>query len=727
MIPVPDISQTYPKKSLKLDSRFVVGEGNARDLSSDANTGTLVTGRALALDGTGDHLDGGSIAAHAFTGSFTVSLWAKSSSATEQTFAMKFSGGSTGYQVTLRADQNPAYWQLSIADSTGWTHARARETDSGIPAALDDGVWRHITLRANNGTLEGYVNGVIGGETDTYENSTAIGTSGQRFTIGGNYATPPAKLVNGSMCGLKVWNVALSAAQILEQYNNPEQVLPTGASASNLISYWPLADYGHHRQATVDSDTDGDYTDETTSQNGCYFMDLGTAKSNAEASNGHISVAQSPPCPQLGLMPSISRRFFDGENDHYTGGNGMTQSSGLAISAWVIPFSDAGVCVIETANDGNTRTAITIPTTGQAQFQHFAGSGYFGKADDGGVSYAGKLTHIVGCYDGTGWDTDGMKLYVNGSEKTSTSITVFGTQGSDSTAIGARFVAGGSPSGEFDGHIVSIAVWGDDISAAEVTELYNGGPEFDPLSDSGNYASSGDLSHYWKLNNAYTVQDLKGSKDLTRVGGTEMTTIPEGATPGLTVFGSTEEKRADNAVINLDGYSYVTIPHDVNLNPDMSDGFTVSVWAKMRNLGNGASTPILDKDTSHERWHLRIRDDTSDAIQFNFGDGSASTDVGYGNLTDNDWHHYVFVLNTSGSAWTTARMYKDGAHISSADADISARTADTPGTDALTIGSIGTTAMFDGAVAYPKIYARSLSENEAKLLYASGLRVVRGL
>tara|TARA_R100001198_G_C5235995_1_gene213913 strand:- start:362 stop:2458 length:2097 start_codon:yes stop_codon:yes gene_type:complete len=682
------------------------------DLSDNRNTGTIVSGRALSLDGTGDSLDGGSIAAHVFTGSFTVSLWAKTSSATEQTFAMKFSGGSTGYQVTLRADQNPAYWQCSIADSTGWTHARARETDSGIPAALDDGVWRHITLRGNNGTLEAYVDGVIGGETDTYENTTALGTSAQRFTIGGNYASTPSKLVTGSMCGLKVWNVALSAAQILEQYNNPEQVLPAGASAANLISYWPLHDYDNTSPNSLD---------------GLYFMDLGTAKSNAKASNCGMDRKEGTPCPQLGLMPSLSRRFFDGSNDWYTGGNGIAQSSGLAISAWVIPFNNSGAVILETANDGNSRTGLAIHPTGKAQFQHYAGSGYFGKADDGGVSYEGKLMHIVGCYDGTGWDTDAMKLYVNGSEKTSTAINTAGLNGSDATGVGAGFIAGGSPDKKFLGHIVSIAVWGDDISAAEVTEIYNGGPEFDPLSDSGNYASSGDLSHYWKLNNAYTVQDLKGSKDLTRVGGTEMTVIPEGATPGLTVFGGTEEKRADNAVINLDGHSYVSIPHDVSLNPDMSEGFTVSVWAKMRNLGNGASTPIFDKDTSNDRWYLRIRDDASDAIQFNFGDGSGNSDVGYGNLTDNDWHHYVFVLNTSGSAWTTARMYKDGAHISSADADISARNADTPGTDALTIGSTGTTASFDGAVAYPKIYARSLSENEVKLLYSSGLRVVGGL
>jgi hypothetical protein len=709
MISIPDISQTYPKTSLTLDSRFVVGEGNARDLSGDSNTGTLVSGRALLLDGSADWLNGGSIAAHVFTGSFTVSFWAKTSSATEQQFLIKY-GYPKGYGIALRSDQNPAYWEGKVADGNGWQTAKATEGDTGISGTFDDGAWRHITMQANNGTLSFFVNGVAGQTTDTYDNSTPLALDGSRFTIGGNQVATPASHPTASMLGLKVWNIALSAAQILEQYSNPEQVLPTGASAANLISYWPLSDY---------QNPSGD------SLNGLYFMDLGTAKSHALATGCAMDRKEQPPCPQLGLMPSTSRRFFDGANDHYTGGNGVTQSSGLAISAWVIPFSDSGMAIFETAQDGNTRTGLVIPSTGKAQFQHFAGSGYFGKADDGGVSYAGKLTHIVACYDGTGWDTDGMKLYVNGSEKTSTSISSFGTQGSDSTAIGARFVAGGSPSGEFDGHILSIATWGDDITAAEVTELYNGGPEFDPLSDSGNYASSGDLSHYWKMNNAYTVQDLKGSKDLTRVGGTEMTVIPEGATAGTTLFGSTEEKRADNAVINLDGHSYVTIPHDVNLNPDVSEGFTVSVWIKYRNLGSGASTPVFDKDTGNDRWHLRIRDDSSDIYQLNFADGSGSTDVNGNAIADNDWHHIVYTLASDGSDWTTGTYYRDGASVSTTD--ISARGADTPGTDALTIGSIGTTSSFNGAISYPKIYARVLAANEIKLLYSSGLRVVGGL
>ena len=157
----------------------------------------------------------------------------------------------------------------------------------------------------------------------------------------------------------------------------------------------------------------------------------------------------------------------------------------------------------------------------------------------------------------------------------------------------------------------------------------------------------------------------------------------------------------------------------------MSEGFTCSVWFKMRNLTNGASTPIFDKDGGNDRWYLRIRDDSSDTIQFNFGDGSGTTDITGSALTDNDWHHCVVTLATSGSAWTSGILYLDGASVTTTD--ISARNADTPGDDPLTIAADGTSAELAGAVAMPKIYARALAADEVKLLYQSGARVIRSL
>ena len=720
MIPIPDISQVYPKTSLMLDSRFVVGEGNARDLSGDANTGTIVSGRTLSLDGTGDHLDGGTIAAHAFTGSFTVSLWAKSSSATEQTFAMKFSGGSTGYQVTLRADQSDAYWQCSIADSTGWTHARANESHSGIPAALDDGVWRHITLRANNGTLEAYVNGVIGGETDTYENTTALGTSGQRFTIGGNYAATPTKLVTGSMCGLKVFNVALSAAQILEQYENPEQVLPTGASAVNLISYWPLADYDNSTANSLD---------------GLYFMDLGTAKSNAKASNCGMDLAEQPPCPQLGLMPSSSLIHFPGDKAIGDSNQWNGYSASWSASFWV--FLEAGGSSQFVWEGGGYNGGSPYNGSQRFNIQFYDDGGdmalIFYHDDNGSITAAvydktsdfpvGEWLHI-----GVSWNvSDGsVQLFYEGTKRTDTTPTGLSGSGS-SFAFGARYVySGGTAQTFLNGYIANVGFWNEILDDDEFAALHTAGVNHDYRNASGNYDSQANQTAYYWLDNALDMQTHVGSfPDLEfRTGGDmAISVFPEGATSGETAAGFTKDKRADNAVINLDGHSYVTIPHDVNLNPDLSEGFTCSAWFKMRSLGSGSSTPIFDKDNSNDRWYLRIRDDASDIYQFNFGDGSGTTDISGGTLSDNNWHHVAVTLDYGEDEGI---FYVDGAAVGSAT-DISARGADCPGTDALTIGSDGTTAVLNGAVAYPKIYARVLTANEIKLLYSSGHRVVGGL
>jgi len=698
MIPVPDISQTYPKTGLTLDSRFVVGEGNARDLSSDANTGTLVTGRAVSFDGTGDQLvgTGPNIAS---TGAWSVSTWVKSSDTSTQYLFVGFGASSNTAILYLNYSGNVAHW--GTGDSS--------PTNICSSSSLLDGDWHHLTITISGGTSATcYIDGSSAGTaTVTSQDLSSMATV--------HISGVSSNSINGSLSDFKIYSgTALSAAQVLEQYQNPELPIPSGVTVAHLVAHWPLCDYS---------------LSGATSLNDLYLLDV-AGTNNLKGVNVGTEFAQPPPCPQLGLMPSLSRRFFDGSNDWYTGGNGITQSSGLAISAWVIPFNNSGAIILETANGGSSRTGLAIHPTGKAQFQHYAGSGYFGKADDGGVSYEGKLMHIVGCYDGTGWDTDAMKLYVNGSEKTSTAINGAGVNGSDATGVGAGFIAGGSPDKKFLGHIVSIAVWGDDISAAEVTEIYNGGPEFDPLSDSGNYASSGDLSHYWKLNNAYTVKDLKGSKDLTRVGGTEMTTIPEGTTAGTTVFGNVEEKRLDNAVFNLDGYSRVTVASDADLNPTVTDGYTISVWAKSTCLGNNSSTSMMSKDTGTNRMYLNIRDDVSDSIQFNFGDGNgaspSTTDIGTGNLSDNNWHHYVFILRTSGSAWTTADQFTDGV-AGASGVDISVRTQTNTSTADLWIGGSDGGTLWSGAVAYPRIYKRALSANEVKFLYTSGLRVVGGL
>ena len=461
-------------------------------------------------------------------------------------------------------------------------------------------------------------------------------------------------------------------------------------------------------------------------------MDLGTAKSNAKASNCGMDRKEGVPCPQLGLMPSTSRVLLGGASsgDYLQSSDTSLSTAAFSFSAWVCAFSSAGSYPsVISAHDGSSddySNGITIDFGSGSQtaveYINIEGVGVSSAADvySGSIPF-GQWFHIV-----VTSTTGEYKLYINGSDTNCSTRSRSATTANDLNIvrIGARYYSSAVQAAtQFDGIITDVGLWNATLDSDSVAAIYAAGIGADIRSDISNYDQSSALQHFWKTNNAYTVQDLKGSDDLTVNGSPSLVVIPEGATAGTTVFGSTEEKRAGNAVINLDGHSYVTIPHDVNLNPDLSEGFTCSAWFKMRNLGSGSSTPIFDKDGGNDRWYLRIRDDASDVYQFNFGDGSGTTDIGGGTLSDNNWHHVAVTLDYGEDEGI---FYVDGSAVGSAT-DISARTADCPGTDALTIGSDGTTAVLNGAVAYPKIYARVLTANEIKLLYSSGHRVAGGL
>jgi len=721
MISIPDISQTYPKESLTLDSRFVVGEGNARDLSSDANTGTLVTGRALSLDGTADYLNCGT--GIDVTSSGSISIWAKAASV------------SGGDQIILETTDSGNRFAVQMTGATFQVSWYPSATYRGVASSsVSADTWYHIvgTVDDSDNTAL-YINGVA--QSGSY---STIGTSGTNVTAIGTRLSSADRLFTGSLSCAKVFNVELTAAQALELYSNPEQVLPTGVAAANLKRYYPLSDYGHPRQATVDSDSDGDYTDEATSQNGLYFMDLGADKVNALAYNGHMSVAEQSPCPQLGLMPSSSLLYFPNDRGICHDAQTHFYTADFTMSLWVfLQDGDSQQFLFESGgyNGGS-------PYAGSQRYalQIFGGGGaqkLIWHHDDNGstdtVSYDRNSTFPVGEWLHIGVSfksSDGsIQLFYEGT-KQSGSSSGNGGDGAD-LAFGGRYMSGSGTSGSYlqGGYIANVGFWNEVLDDDEFAALHTAGVSHDYRNASGNYDSQSSLTGYYQMDNAYNTTDIVGSyPDLNNDSGDGrmvLSVFPEGATPGETAAGFTREKRADNAVINLDGHSYVTIPHDVNLNPDVSEGFTVSVWVKYRGLGSGASTPVLDKDEGNDRWHLRIRDDSTDIYQLNFGDGTSTTDVGGNAIADNDWHHIVYTLASDGSDWTTATYYRDGASVSTTD--ISARDADTPGTDALTIGSIGTTASLDGAVAYPKIYARVLAANEIKLLYSSGLRVVGGL
>jgi len=120
-----------------------------------------------------------------------------------------------------------------------------------------------------------------------------------------------------------------------------------------------------------------------------------------------------------------------------------------------------------------------------------------------------------------------VKLYIDGSlHKTLTSTPTYTITSGEELKIG-RFIVdgGGFIFGYFGGSLDEFSIWRDKVlSAAEITTLYNSGAPIALDVNSGDYASSGDLTHWYRMgdNDTYpTIEDNKGDYDFTMTNMTE--------------------------------------------------------------------------------------------------------------------------------------------------------------------------------------------------------------
>jgi hypothetical protein len=116
-------------------------------------------------------------------------------------------------------------------------------------------------------------------------------------------------------------------------------------------------------------------------------------------------------------------------------------------------------------------------------------------------------------YDGTNAGDNDLFIYRNAAELTTGAGSGIGdpyliktNDGSpNQTNTSVNFAVGGPISGsigtQWDGKIYYVAIWDSVLSAAEITALYAGGSpaELDITGNFGNYASSGNLQHYWNF------------------------------------------------------------------------------------------------------------------------------------------------------------------------------------------------------------------------------------
>ena len=198
----------------------------AYDFSGNDNNGaifgeaTWVTGKvgsyALQFDGIDDYIDCGKDTSLDITGAITVAVWIYSDDYTQPWSSI---AGRGAYSYELRFHGSTGCLQLRLYNGTE-APSRAITTD-----ALTNGEWYYVVATydkdggSNNNKI--YRNGVLDDE-DTWAGGDLA--KGSVFKIGLRADYPVDNYFKGVIDELKIYNKALSAAQILAEYNAHKQI-----------------------------------------------------------------------------------------------------------------------------------------------------------------------------------------------------------------------------------------------------------------------------------------------------------------------------------------------------------------------------------------------------------------------------------------------------------------------------------------------------------------------
>jgi hypothetical protein len=172
---------------------------------------------ALKFNGVNDYVNAGNIPV---SNSMSTFAWMKAGAKASQAIIGKYDSGLNARSWYVLSD-NGAGSKLSVVLSDdGSFDASHRKNYVGSLTAFD-GSWHHVGFTFNAGVLNLYVDGVLDtNPTKTYDAAiTSIYSSTTPVTVGAVLSSgAPANFLNGSIDEVRIWNRALSASEIRQQY-----------------------------------------------------------------------------------------------------------------------------------------------------------------------------------------------------------------------------------------------------------------------------------------------------------------------------------------------------------------------------------------------------------------------------------------------------------------------------------------------------------------------------
>lgn len=485
--------------------------------------------------------------------------------------------------------------------------------------------------------------------------TSATGVSASNLLLGQSNTT----YYSGDMSNVKMFSTELSAGQIAELYANPEQALPTGSVAADLVGWWALND--------------------------AISFDAKNNKSGVISGATDISLIDSA-VYQPALIGQSTRMVFDGVNDYIDmGGTMIEASSNLSFMFWGIfdCTSNCGLATYSHTGGTHANAAFFIDTSGRVQF-----SDNNDEQKSSAVSPFVKSGSVC-CIIVTKNSSNNVAFYINGSAAGTSSFTTW-VAGSavSSISIGRRTTT------YCKGCLLSFSIWNSVLTSAEVTALYNSGAFLSPLANSGNYVSATTcVAHYLNTGNATTNWvnlANPGISNATSITGTPSNMyVVEGLTAGKDLHGFTLTNSNSGYFIG-NSNAYASITDAATL--DITSAITLEAWVKPFSVS--AAQTIIGKNSAYA---LNIT--SSAKLQFQRWSATVSGTVNSSaSISANAWTHVAVTYDG-----TTTKLYINGAQDTSSTSISGA--IDATATDVLLGALTSSTQLFNGYIDSAKVYA----------------------
>jgi hypothetical protein len=197
------------------------------------------TNYALSFDGNANYINLGTatslFGSTSWTATKTVSLWVLPDAGAPPAPVNYPPSG----EIILNTAR-PLSFGLTRANYNGLDRLWVWNADSDavdmLPLNYTPGVWTHIAIVHNAGTLSVYQDGVL--VTSTSSGSTAI--SSGYFYLGGSGSTNPANYFQGQIDEVRFWNTALDQATLSAWMS--QEINPSHPNYANLMAYYRMSD-----------------------------------------------------------------------------------------------------------------------------------------------------------------------------------------------------------------------------------------------------------------------------------------------------------------------------------------------------------------------------------------------------------------------------------------------------------------------------------------------------